>query len=342
MKKKYFGTTKNNRDIYCYTLYDNENYINILNYGATIQSLVLKNNKNELVDVVLGFDNLNQYENQEDRAYIGAVCGRYANRIENGSFFIDGHEYNLQKNNNGNCLHSGYSGFDNEVFEVREFNDNSITLSILSPDGDGGFPGELSSNVKYTFKYSSLLIEYFANTTKDCPINITNHSYFNLLGQGDILSHKLKLNSQYYMNVDNNGLANGIISNAVDSPLDFSDFKELKTATNHIKNIQPSIGGIDHHFYINVGPYDYKYFATLCAPDNSLFMDVYTNQCGAQIYTGNSIVDTQSKSGLISKFSGICIETQSVPNSMSFSYLPSPILKSNQSYYHKSGFIFYC
>lgn len=341
MEKSFFGITKNNNKIFCYTLYDNENYINILNYGATIQSLVIKNNKDELIDVVLGFDNIDQYEEQENRTYMGAICGRYANRIANGKFYIDGNEYNLQKNNNENCLHSGNSGFDSAIFKVDDFTKDSITLSLLSPDGEGGFPGDFDLKVKYTFKNNSLLIEYFATTTKDCPVNLTNHAYFNLLGKGNILNHKLKLNSNHYMNVDNNGLANGNISTSINTPFDFTNLNELKYAIDYSKSMQPSVGGIDHHFYVNIAPEDYRYFATLCAPDDSLHMDVYTNQCGAQIYTGNYIPNLKAKNIMISKFSGICIETQSVPNAMSFSYLPSPILKAKQNYYHKSGFNFY-
>ncbi|MGL6106699.1 aldose epimerase family protein [Romboutsia sp.] len=339
--KSFFGTTKDNKEVFCYTLYDNDNYMNILNYGATIQSLVIKNNRDELVDVVLGFDNIEQYEEKENRTYMGAVCGRYANRIANGRFYINGDEYNLTKNNNGNCLHSGYSGFDTAIFEVEDFKEDSVTLSLLSPDSEGGFPGDFSLKVKYTFKNNSLLVEYFATTTKDCPTNLTNHSYFNLLGKGTILSHKLKIDSDYYMNVDDNGLANGNISNSNNSPFDFTNFKEVQIGVKYAKKIQPSVAGIDHHFYVNITPDDYKYFATLCAPDDSLHMDVYTNQCGGQIYSGNYIPDLQAKNGIITKHSGLCIETQSVPNAMSFSYLPSPILKSEQDYYHKTGFIFY-
>ncbi len=341
MDKILFGKTKDNKDVFLYKLYDNQNHISILSYGATIQSLAIKNNNDELVDVVLGFDNLSQYEQLEDRTFMGAVCGRYANRIAYASFYIDGKKYNLLKNNNGNCLHSGISGFDKEVFEVESFTDNSITLAAISFDGAGGFPGDIALKVKYTFKDTILLIEYFATTTKPCPINITNHSYFNLLGKGNVLSHKLKLNSNYYMNVDDNGLANGLISKTIDSPFDFSSPKELSGAITHVQKSQPSIAGIDHHFYANLEAYDYRYFGTLSAPDDSLSMDVYTNQSGAQIYTGNFIPDTASKSGEISKFSGICIETQSVPNAMSFPYLPSPILKDNETYYHKTAFKFY-
>lgn len=341
MDKILFGKTKDNKDVFCYKLYDNQNHISILSYGATIQSLVVKNSNDELIDVVLGFDNLSQYEQLENRTFMGAVCGRYANRIANASFYVNGEKYDLLKNNNGNCLHSGIYGFDKEIFELESFTDNSITLFALSPDGSGGFPGDIALKVKYTFKDNILQIEYFATTTKPCPINITNHSYFNLLGKGDILSHKLKLNSNYYMNVDDNGLANGLISKTTDSPFDFSSPKELSSAITHVQKSQPSIAGIDHHFYANVEAYDYRYFATLSAPDDSLFMDIYTNQSGAQIYTGNFIPDVTSKFGKISKFSGVCIETQLVPNSMSFPYLPSPILKDNETYYHKTSFKFY-
>jgi len=241
--------------------------------------------------------------------------------------------YNLLKNNNGNCLHGGESGFDKCFFKVDEFTESSILLSLLSNDGHSGFPGDLSLKVRYTLKNNTLTVDYFATTTKDCPVNITNHSYFNLMGKDNILTHELELNSNYYMDTDINGLSNGKIRKTLDTPFDFSKSKEIKSAIDFME--------IDHHFYINPAPSYYSKFATLKAPDHSLCMDVFTNQCGAQIYTGNSIVDTNSKSGRISKYSGLCIETQSVPNALEFSYLPSPILKENQEYLHKSEFIFY-
>lgn len=333
MKKTLFGVTKSNEEVFCYSLFDNKNYVNILNYGATIQSLVIKNKNNEFVDVVLGFDNISQYEQEKNRTFMGAVCGRYANRIAHGCFYINGQKYNLAKNDNGNCLHGGKNGFDKCIFQVDDFTKNSITLSLLSKDGDSGFPGDLLLKVKYTFKDNTLTIEYFATTTKDCPVNITNHSYFNLMGKGDILTHKLQLNSNYYMDTNVNGLANGNIVKTALTPFDFSTCKEINEATKFMD--------IDHHFYINPSTTYHSKLGTLIAPDNSLSMDIYTDQCGAQIYTGNSIVDNISKCGAISKYSGICFETQSVPNAMEFSYLPSPILKVNEQYSHRSDYKFY-
>ncbi|MGM9532459.1 aldose epimerase family protein [Intestinibacter sp.] len=331
---KLFGITKDNKKVFSYTISDKENHATILNYGAVINSLVIKNKNDKLVDVVLGFDNIEQYEDQRDILFMGAVCGRYANRIANGKFYINNREYNISQNDKGNCLHSGESGFDKRIFDVEEVTENSILLSIKSEDGDGGFPGEFLLKVRYTLENNSLKINYSAKTTKDCPVNITNHSYFNLTGNGDILNHKLKIYGDYYMDLDENGLANGKIKDIKGTPFDFSDFKEIKSALDYMD--------VDNHFYADTRHSYYNKFATLCAPDDSLSMDIYTDQCGAQVYTGNSIPSIQhTKSGPIKKYSAICFETQSVPNALEFSYLPSPILKAGEIYSHNSEFKFY-
>lgn len=337
MKREYFGTDKNGNEIYKYTIYDNENNsVSILNYGATIQSLVINGR-----DVVLGFDTIEEYENDENRTYFGAVCGRVANRVENARFYVEGVEYNLYRNNGKHSLHGGKCGFDKRFFELTNSDDGSLTFSIFSPDGEEGYPGNLSLSVKYTFKNRLLLIEYMAKTTAACPVNITNHSYFNLDGKGDILSHKLQLNSHYYLAVDDDVCANGNVMQVAGTPFDFTGENILGENILAAEKLQPAVGGIDHHFFCDSSLTEYRKFGTLTSSDDKLKMDIFTNQCGAQIYTGNFIKEMTAKGTNIGRFGGIAIETQLPPNNLNHSHLPNMMLKRDETYYHKTGYKFY-
>ena len=336
MERTYFGTDKNGNEIYKYTIYDKENNsVSILNYGATVQSLVINGR-----DVVLGFDNIEQYEDDESRTYFGAVCGRVANRIENGRFYVEGTEYNLYKNNGNHSLHGGKCGFDKKFFELTNSDEGSFTFSIFSPDGEEGYPGNLSLSVKYTFRNRLLLIEYMAKTTAACPVNITNHSYFNLDGKGDIMSHSLQLNSHYYLAVNDDVCANGNVLPVAGTPFDFTEEKLLGENILAAEKLQPAVGGIDHHFFCDAAMTEYRRFGTLSASDKSIKMDIYTNQCGAQIYTGNFIKEMPVKSQKTGRFGGIAIETQLPPNNLNHSHLPNMMLKRGDNYYHKTGYKF--
>lgn len=333
----YFGTDINGNEIYKYTIFDDEgNSVSILNYGATVQSLVICGR-----DIVLGYDNIEQYENDNNRAYFGAVCGRVANRVENGLFYVEGMEYNLFQNNGNHSLHGGKNGFDKKYFELTNCDNASLTFSIFSPDGEEGYPGNLSLSVKYTFRNRLLLIEYMARTTETCPVNITNHSYFNLDGKGDILSHKLQLNSNYYLEVNDDVCANGNVLSVKNTPFDFTEEKLLGENILEAKKLQPAVGGIDHHFFCNNSVTEYRRFGTLASSDNKIRMDIFTNQCGAQLYTGNFISDTVAKGLNIGKFSGIAIETQFPPNNLNHSHMPNMLLKRGETYYHKTGYKFH-
>lgn len=342
MEKHFFGVDKNGNEIFKYVLTDNlGNKLSVLNYGATIQSLTVKNSKGEYVDVVLGFDNLQQYENDENRTYFGAVCGRVAGRIENAQFYIEGEKYTLIKNNGNHCLHGGVDGFDKKFFDLTDADDDYMTFSLFSADGEEGFPGNISLSVRYTFRNGLLMIEYLAQTTASCPVNITNHSYFNLNGDGNILNHRLMLNSHFYMQCNDDCMSNGIVSPSTGTAFDFLQEKTLNSQIALATQQQPAINGIDHFFFCDNAVSEYRKFGTLTASDNSLKMDIFTNQCGAQIYTGNSIPNIVGKGNRLGKYSGIAIETQYAPGNLTYSHLPGMILHRGQQYYHKTGFRFY-
>lgn len=341
MEKQFFGKDKNGNEIFRYTLTDRQgNSLSVLNYGATIQSLVMTDKDGGKRDVVLGYDNLAQYEEDENRTYFGAVCGRVANRIEDARFYIDGEEYTLDQNNGRSCLHGGNSGFDKMFFDLTDAEDDYMTFSAFSMGGEGGFPGNLSLSVKYTFRNGLLMIEYLATTTAACPVSLTNHSYFNLDGKGDILGHRLQLNSHFFMEVKDDGCATGLVKESRGTPFDFTQEKVLGEQIARAKKRQPAINGIDHHLFCDNAVSEYRKFGTLTASDGGLKMDIFTNQCGAQIYTGNFIPDCRGKNGQLTAHSGICIETQAAPGAMKYSHLPQIILHRGQQYYHKTGFRF--
>lgn len=342
MEKHFFGISKDGNEIFKYTLTDeNGNSLSVLNYGATIQSLIITDKNGVQKDIVLGFDTLEEYENDKDRTYFGAVCGRVANRIENAEFFIDGEKYILAKNNGNNCLHGGLNGFDKKFFELTESTKEHLTFTAFSGDGEEGFPGNLTLSVKYTFRNNLLLIEYIAETSRTCPVSLTNHTYFNLDGQGDIKNHKLQLNSHFYMKVNDDGLANGLVVPVENTPFDFTKEKNLGERIEEAKLLQPSVNGIDHHFFCDTSLSEYRKFGTLSASDSSLKMDIFTNQCGAQIYTGNFIPDMKGKNLNLTKHSGVAIETQFAPNNLNYSHLANMLLHRGEVYFHKTGYRFY-
>ena len=342
MDKQLFGIDKNGNEIYCYTLTDEKgNSLSVLNYGATIQSLIITDKNGVKKDVVLGFDNLHQYEDDTDRTYFGAVCGRVANRIAKGEFYIEGEKYTLVQNNGENCLHGGTDGFDKKFFDLTDAEDDYMTFSTFSMAGEEGFPGNLSLSVKYTFKNGLLMIEYMATTTATCPVNFSNHTYFNLDGKGDIRGHKLQLNAHYYMPVDDAVLATGEVAPTAGTVFDFTTEKVLGPAIDAACEAQPTVKGIDHHFFCDNAASEYRRYGTLTASDDSLKMDIFTNQCGSQIYTGNFAPVMPAKDRMAGPNCGIAIETQLPPNNLNFSYLPNMLLHRGETYYHKTGFRFY-
>lgn len=341
MEKKYFGKSNSNQEIFSYTINHGENALCVLNYGGTIQSLKIKNKNGKLVDVVLGYDNIEQYEKTENRTYFGAVCGRVANRIGEGKFFVDAIEYKLPKNDKGNCLHGGENGFDKKLFELTASGEDFIVLSTTGQDGEEGFPGEVLLSVKYTFKGGLLMIEYYATTTSTCPAAFTNHSYFNLDGTGTISTHSLQLNSQFFLEIDDNGLAIGVVKSTRGTDLDFAKETELGERISSLKRQRPTIKGIDHYLFCDSGITEYRRFGTLSNSERSLKLDIFTNQTGAQIYTGNYIPKGIGKDVEICENSGVCFETHTPPNSLGFSHLPTMLLKPGENYYHKTGYRFY-
>jgi aldose 1-epimerase len=308
----------------------------ILNYGGTITKLITPDKKGKMGDVVLGFENFSGYM-QKNEPYMGALVGRYANRIANAKFTLDGKTYKLAPNNFGNSLHGGNVGFDKVIWNVEKIGDSSLKLTYQSKDGEEGYPGNLNVQVMYTLgSDNSLKIDYAATTDKATHVNLTNHSYFNLSASKDstILDHVLQLNADKYTPVNDQLIPTGQIADVKGTPLDFTTAKAIGKDIGKVK------GGFDHNWILNKkgdDPDGYREqpAATVFDPGSGRLMEVFTTQPGIQFYSGNFLNGALqvTKGGQIYiPHAGLCLETQHYPDSPNEPSFPSTILKPGEAY----------
>ncbi|TDO83461.1 aldose 1-epimerase [Halanaerobium saccharolyticum] len=324
--------------VYLYTVTNNNGaQMKVTNYGGRITALKVPDKNGDLVDVVLGLESLKGYI--ENPNYFGPVIGRYGNRIADGQFTLDGKTYHIAQNNGDNHLHGGFVGFDKRVWKIKAVennNDVSIVLNYLSKDGEEGYPGNLDIKVTYTLTdNNSVVIDYMAVTDKATPVNLTNHSYFNLNGVNDTaLDHQLMINADYYTPIDDEWIPTGAIASLEGTPLDFRE------ATRVGKRIEEDFvqlengAGYDHNYVLNTeGDLD-QVAASVYSPATGIFMEVYTTEPGVQFYSGNfldgSITGKYDK--VYNKHDAICLETQHFPNSPNVNHFPSTILRPNEVY----------
>uniref|UniRef100_A0A669B7R3 Galactose mutarotase n=1 Tax=Oreochromis niloticus TaxID=8128 RepID=A0A669B7R3_ORENI len=257
--------------------------VEVLTLGAIIRSVSYRGKDGQMGDVVLGYDNLEGYVS--DKRYLGAVVGRVANRIAKGRFVLEGKEYQLDVNNGPNALHGGLRGFNKAIWLATAV-EGGVQLSLTSPDGDQGYPGEVQVSVSYTLQAEELTVEYQARANKTTPINLTNHSYFNLAGQGvaDIYDHQVSITAQSYMPVDDTSIPTGEIREVKGTPF---DLREPVLIGPHLKELQGP--GFDHNFCLSSPrePWTEKRAARVCHPASGRVLEVSTNQPGVQFYTAN-------------------------------------------------------
>jgi aldose 1-epimerase len=336
IQKEKFGETPDGRVIHLYTLKNpNGIKVKIINYGAAIVSIEVPDKNGNFADIVLGYDSLDGYIN--DSVYLGVTVGRYANRIAGGKFTIDGVEYRLAKNNGENHLHGGIEGFFKKVWsEKNVFSSKEkagIELSYLSKDKEEGYPGNLQSIVKYTLTPNNeLIIEYEASTDKPTPVNLTNHSYFNLKGQGngDILNHRIMLNAKKYTPVDEGLIPTGEIKSVEGTPLDFTKIEAIGARIDELD--EKFGGGYDHNFILEGVSDSLVLAAKVIEPESGRVLEIYTTKPGIQFYTGNYLKNIKGKSGKIyKKYFGFCLEPQYFPDSPNKPNFPSSILKPNET-----------
>ena len=308
----------------------------ISNYGARLLSLRVPDAGGRMTEVVLGFGNLSAY--RSDRSYMGATIGRFANRIAGAGFVLHGHDYQLTANEGRNALHGGLEGFDKRFWSVEEVGEHKVTLSLQSPDGDGGFPGNLDVTVTYSLEPPARLrIDYRALTDAETVLNLTNHSYFNLSGAGGgtIEDHLLEIAASAFTEIDSALLPTGKIVSVAGTPF---DFRKPVRIGDGLAEDDPQLslaGGYDHNFVLDPGPTgDPLPAARLISPRTNIGMRVSTTEPGLQFYSGQQLnVTAPGKPGVLyNPRSGLCLETQHFPDSPHHCEFPSTVLKAGEAF----------
>ena len=346
VEKKSFGKMPNGKQVSLFVLTNANNMqVSLLDYGATVKDIIVPDRKGSFSNVSLGFSNLNDY--REKSPYFGSTAGRYANRIAQGKFSLDGQEYKLATNNGPNHLHGGEKGFDKIVWNSKLLETGTgVTFTMSSPNGDEGYPGKLTSKVTYTLTNDNeLLVEYSATTDKPTVINLTNHTYFNLAGDGDptILDHELKIYADQYVATDATNIPTAILK-VLGSPFDFTKTFIIGDRIE-VTHDQLKFGkGYDHTWVIRSGGKmidNMKHAATLRDPGSGRKMDIYTDQPGIQFYSGNYLDGSYAgQSGKTYPLrSGLCLETQVFPDSPNHqgeAGWKSCVLRPGETYQHKT------
>ena len=308
----------------------------VTNFGARIVSIMVPDKYGNMTDVVLGFDNIEDYI--QIPTDFGATIGRYANRIGQGKITIDGEEIQLPQNNYGHCLHGGPTGWQNQIFKANQKDDKTIILTIESPDGDNNFPGNVIANVTYTLTDDDAIdIKYDATTDKKTIINMTNHSYFNLNGDPSVASMNqiLYLSADSITPVDDTFMTNGEMMAVASTPFDFNTPKAIETDVNNFDNEQIKFGkGFDHNWVLNTHGDINQVAAKLTSPITGITLEVYTDEPGIQVYTGNFLDGTvKGKKGIVySQRASVCLETQHYPDSPNKKHWPTAILEPGKTY----------
>lgn len=340
-----FDTTLDGQAVSLYSIGNEKLKVNITNYGARLVDLIVKDKNGKEVDVILGFDTAKEFIKYANNFY-GAIVGRYGNRIANASFSINGNTYNLEKNDNGHSLHGGTNGVFNRVWNVESSSEQSITLAYTSPDGEAGYPGTVKMKVTYTVTdEGGLVLSYEADTDKETVLNLTNHAYFNLNGEGDttILDHELWVDADHITEVNSTLIPTGKSLAVKGTAFDFTNPKTIGSDINQ-EHMQLTYGkGYDHNFELNRKGNNFVAVASLYASKTGIEMKIFTTEPGLQFYSGNfmSDVDPKGKRGKGYPYrSALCLETQHFPDSPNHPSFPSTQLKPGEKYVSKTEYRF--
>lgn len=337
LMKSDFQTELNGKPVDLYVLKNaNGVEVTVTNYGGRIVSVMVPDRDGKLQDVVLGFDNIEDYININNN--FGATIGRYGNRIAHGKITVDGVEYQLPQNNYGHTLHGGPEGFDSKVFDATQPNEQSVVLTYLSEDGEAGFPGNLNVKVTMTLTNDNAIdLQYEAETDKETVVNLTNHSYFNLSGDANnsILDDLLMINADEYTPVDDTFMTTGKIEKVEGTPMDFRTPTAVGERINQYDFDQLKNGkGYDHNWVLNTNGDISQIAATVYSSATGIQLEVYTNEPGMQVYAGNFLDGTVTgKYGAVyAQRNAICLETQKYPDSPNKPDWPSTYLKPGEKY----------
>ena len=343
-----FGTLSDGREVNAFVLKNARGMsVQILDLGGVIASIKVPDSSGNFADVTTGFDYPQPY--LDGAGYMGAIVGRYANRISGGKFSIDGIDYSLAKNNGDNAIHGGLVGFDKKIWDVEflvGLHDSKLKLSTFSPDGEEGYPGRVEVSVTYTLNdQNQLTIDYSATSDKATIINLTNHAYFNLDGHqaGSILEHEVMLNANHFTPIDESSIPTGVILDVAGTPLDFRQRKAIGLDIESEDRQMTFGSGYDHNFVINHSePGSVSLAAEVYSPNSGRVMKVYTDQPGVQFYTGNFLNGTLvGKEGAVyGRRSAFCLETQHFPDSPNKPTFPSTILQPGDQFASRTIFEF--
>jgi len=340
INKRTFGVLSNGKKVHLYTLKAGDLKLSISTLGATWTSLSVPSKKGpKKDDILLGFSTLAGYTGSNP--YMGATIGRVGNRVGNAQFSLGGKNYQLYKNDGPHSLHGGRRGFDKKLWKAEVFEEHDgifVRFELDSPDGDEGYPGDLKAVVSYGLsKSNELTAIYEATIDVPCPVNMTNHSYFNLAGEGagDILSHDLVLNSSSFVEVNNTLIPTGKLLSVGGTPFDFRSRKSVK------KDFSSVDGGYDHCFTVDGEIGKLRPCAEVFEESSGRSMKMYTTQPGIQFYSGNFLAGLQGKSGSVyNKHAGFCLETQHFPDSPNKNEFPSCIFGAGRDYSERTVFSF--
>jgi len=312
------------------------------NYGGIITSIVAPDRDGKPGDIVLGFDTLDGY--LKDSPYFGALVGRYGNRIAKGRFTLDGKTYTLAVNNGPNHLHGGIKGFDKVIWTAEPLTGkNGVAFSRRSPDGEEGYPGNLDVRVTYELTdRNELVITYHATTDKATPVNLTNHSYFNLAGGGDVLGHQLMIAADRYTPVDSTLIPTGVLAPVQGTPFDFRQSTAIGARIEQPNEQLKNGGGYDHNWVLNRSGAGRQLAARVVEPKSGRTLEVSTTEPGLQFYSGNFLDGTITGKGgnVYQRRNGLCLETQHFPDSPNQPGFPSTILRPGASYDSQTVFTF--
>lgn len=332
-----YGNLPDGRQVERYSLVNVQgSEVTLITYGATVVSIVVPDRNGKKDDVTLGFDTLEGFL-QPGNPFFGSTIGRYGNRIAKGVFSLNGVRYTLAVNNGVNHLHGGPGGFDKVLWSAQTIDpdDAQVTMTYISPDGEEGYPGTVTATVRFVFTDNNALeIHYNATTDADTIVNLTNHTYFNLNGNGNILDHQLQIDAPMFTPIDETSIPLGELAPVDGTPFDFIRPKKIGAAIDRSDDIQIKNGcGYDHNFVFAPGN-GLRKIATAIASESGRMMEVLTSEPGVQFYSGNFLDGTlRGKGGIVyQKRSGFCLETQHFPDSPNRPAFPSTVLKPGEIY----------
>jgi aldose 1-epimerase len=345
VKTETYGQLKDGTSVNLYTLTNQAGMeVKITEYGGIIVSVKVPDRDGILGDVVLGYDSLAAY--LDGNPFFGCLVGRYANRIAGGKFTLDGQTYQLAQNNGANHLHGGLRGFDKVIWKgaiVGDGTDPALKLHYLSKDGEENYPGNLDVTVVYTLTEDNRLsIDYRAVTDKKTIVNLSNHTYFNLRNSGDILSHQLLINADYFTPIDSSLIPTGELRPVNGTPFDFRQLTEIGTRINSEDQQIKNGMGYDHNFVVNKNSDSLSLVAQVFEPETGRLMEVYSTEPGVQFYSGNFLNGSNiGKNGTVYNYrSGFCLETQHFPDSPNKENFPSTVLEPGEKYHQLTVFRF--